>query len=127
MPQPDYHTPSSFGSLELRRRENNEFIGQDIDYEEQSRPIGVVSIDAFEFERLDFVKIDVEGMELDVLEGGKQTIERHRPQMLIETIKTDRDALLERLRRWGYEVHQVDINVLAVHRSDPCLRKLAVT
>lgn len=35
-------------------------------------------------ERLDFVKIDVEGAELEVLEGGKQVIDALRPSMLIE-------------------------------------------
>lgn len=35
-------------------------------------------------DRLDFVKIDVEGAELQVLEGGKAVIEELRPAMLIE-------------------------------------------
>jgi FkbM family methyltransferase len=34
--------------------------------------------------RLDFVKIDVEGGELHVLQGGQRTIETYRPTMLIE-------------------------------------------
>lgn len=34
--------------------------------------------------RLDFVKIDVEGGELHVLHGGRRTIERFHPTMLIE-------------------------------------------
>jgi FkbM family methyltransferase len=34
--------------------------------------------------RLDFVKVDVEGAELQVLEGGRDVIEAHRPAMLIE-------------------------------------------
>jgi FkbM family methyltransferase len=34
--------------------------------------------------RLDFVKIDVEGAELQVLEGGQRVIETHRPVLLIE-------------------------------------------
>ncbi len=34
--------------------------------------------------RLDFVKIDVEGAELHILEGGQRTIETLRPAMLIE-------------------------------------------
>src|SRR5262249_21617820 len=32
MPNPDYTTPSSFGSLELRKGDANEFIGQPVDY-----------------------------------------------------------------------------------------------
>lgn len=34
--------------------------------------------------RLDFIKIDVEGGELDVLRGGQYMIEKYRPSMLIE-------------------------------------------
>jgi FkbM family methyltransferase len=34
--------------------------------------------------RLDFVKIDVEGGELNVLRGGQHVIEKYRPTMLIE-------------------------------------------
>lgn len=39
---------------------------------------------AAELTRLDFVKIDVEGGELHVLQGGQRTIETFRPTMLIE-------------------------------------------
>jgi FkbM family methyltransferase len=34
--------------------------------------------------RLDFVKIDVEGAELHVLEGGRETVRRLRPTLLVE-------------------------------------------
>jgi len=34
--------------------------------------------------RLDFIKIDVEGAELLVLQGGKESIERFRPAVLVE-------------------------------------------
>jgi FkbM family methyltransferase len=37
-----------------------------------------------ELTRLDWVKIDVEGAELGVLQGGSQTLKRFRPRMLIE-------------------------------------------
>jgi hypothetical protein len=38
-----------------------------------------------------FVKIDVEGMELDVLAGARQLLEKHRPAIAIEVIdKHDR-------------------------------------
>jgi FkbM family methyltransferase len=35
-------------------------------------------------DRLDFMKIDVEGFELEVLEGAKQTLERYKPLVLLE-------------------------------------------
>lgn len=35
-------------------------------------------------DRLDFVKADVEGAELDLLEGGAETIARFRPKLLLE-------------------------------------------
>ena len=34
--------------------------------------------------RLDFVKIDVDGFEIDVLEGAQQTLQRFRPQIMME-------------------------------------------
>src|SRR5258708_20700614 len=48
--------------------------------------------------RIDFIKIDVEGMELEVIEGGMAAIERHHPSMLIETLLTgdsEHDARIE--------------------------------
>ncbi len=47
-------------------------------------PIQTVTINSFEFDRVSFMKIDVEGLELPVVEGARQTIERCRPVILIE-------------------------------------------
>jgi FkbM family methyltransferase len=50
--------------------------------------------------RLDFIKIDVEGAELRVLEGGQRTIETYRPALLVEI--EDRHA--ERFRSSAADV-----------------------
>jgi FkbM family methyltransferase len=54
-----------------------------------------------------FVKIDVEGFEEDVLEGGHDTIARDQPVLLIEIEERHNAGALarieERLRRLGYE------------------------
>ena len=44
----------------------------------------------------DFIKIDVEGMELEVLEGAKRTISRFRPYLLVEAFNAHVDAI----NRW---------------------------
>lgn len=42
------------------------------------------TLDAMGFEGVDFIKIDVEGFEANVLRGGLATIERDRPVMVVE-------------------------------------------
>ncbi|MGH9480159.1 MAG: FkbM family methyltransferase [Terriglobales bacterium] len=46
----------------------------------------------------DFIKIDVEGMELDVLCGAEQTLARSRPQILVEIHGCGRRQKAERMR-----------------------------
>lgn len=46
--------------------------------------IPVRTIDSFEFCEVDFIKIDVEGFELKVVQGAKETLLRERPFMVLE-------------------------------------------
>jgi FkbM family methyltransferase len=125
VPQPDYLKPASFGSLELRPGDSNEFIGQPIDYApEKGIEICLLAIDSLGLDRIDFLKIDVEGMELEAIEGARESIKRSRPQIFVETIKTDKDALTTLLDGLGYAHFQLGMNLLAVHRSDPALQKI---
>jgi len=66
-----------------------EQVGTHFDYGKTrvtaSGEIPATPIDMIEgLPRIDFVKIDVEGMELKVLNGMRQTIASYKPQMLIE-------------------------------------------
>lgn len=127
VPIPDYFTPSSFGSLEIRKRESTEFIGQDIDYaptKTQTTPM--MSIDALGLKRIDFIKIDVEGMEMDVLEGAEHAIALSRPHLLIEKIKTKEVDLMNFLEPRGYKTFPVGINILAVHKDDPLADRITL-
>ena len=47
-------------------------------------PIAVRTIDSMDLGTISFIKIDVEGYELPVIEGARQTIERDRPLILVE-------------------------------------------
>ncbi|MEX3015245.1 FkbM family methyltransferase [Gymnodinialimonas hymeniacidonis] len=54
--------------------------------------------------RADFVKIDVEGMELTVLEGLDATIARDRPTMFIEIDNVNRDGFLAWVENKSYRI-----------------------
>ena len=124
IPNPNYMLPSSFGSLELRQRANNEFIGQAINYTENTAEVRKVTIDELDLPRVDFIKLDVEGMELEALAGAEKTITSRRPILLVERIKTS----AEQLHRWfgdrGYVLRDAGINILAIHSDDKTLTEL---
>ena len=120
VPLPNYLTRGSFGSLELRRSDKNENIGQPIDYDE-ARMITVpaVSVDSLDLPRVDLMKVDVEGMELEVLEGARRTIGAHRPILVLEKLKADENALREYARSFGYQSFDQGLNIVAIHADDP--------
>ncbi len=47
-------------------------------------PIGVVTIDSYDFHEVDFIKLDVEGFETLVIEGAAETIKRCEPVIVLE-------------------------------------------
>jgi hypothetical protein len=127
IPAPDYLAPASFGSLELKPRADTEFIGQPIDYSAgKTVAIQKVSLDALALPHVDLIKLDIQGMELEALEGARQTIERSRPIILVESIKAGRERLRGFLAECGYKVAEAGINLLAVHKSDPVVGELQV-
>ncbi len=127
VPVPNYLAPASFGSLEIKPSTSNEFIGQHIDYSDaKTLPTQMRSIDSFALARLDFVKIDIEGMEMDALMGARETIARCRPQLLIEKIKSNEQQIVDFVQERGYTVFPLGINLLAVHESDPVAGEISV-
>ena len=61
--------------------------------------IDVVPLDSLEFDRaVRAIKIDVEGMELDVIQGGRQCIERDRPLLYVECRN---EAQFRRMLSWA--------------------------
>jgi FkbM family methyltransferase len=127
IPRVDYLTPSSFGSLELAKRERTEFIGQAVDYSEEGATVPAVTLDSLELPRADLIKVDVEGMELDVLEGGVNIVERSHPVLIVEFIKTDKASLRTWLERFDYQIFELGINFLAVHKSDQTATHIRAT
>lgn len=71
VPPLDYDARNNFGGLPLAAQTAGE-------------PVACVPIDAWGMTRLDFLKVDVEGMELDVLRGASRTIAVSRPVIVVE-------------------------------------------
>lgn len=60
-------------------------------------PATCVPLDSMVFERVDFIKIDVEQMEMKVLRGAVNTIVQHRPLIFIEV----HDTLVDEVSAWA--------------------------
>jgi FkbM family methyltransferase len=122
IPEPNYCKPGSFGSFELKQQLGTENIGQDIDYSRPTSCVLTIKIDDCTSGRIDLIKLDIEGMELEALQGAIKTIKRDRPLLYIEVIKVDRDELEQFLAPLGYKLfaHET-MNVLAVHQDDPVI------
>lgn len=123
IPVVDYTRSSSFGSLELQSSPQNEYIGQAINYQ-KTQDVPLVAIDDMKFERIDFMKIDVEGMELAVLNGALHSIAQFKPIMSIEILKTNQDDIKALLAPLNYKFFPMGINLLAVHQDDPTLEHI---
>jgi FkbM family methyltransferase len=127
VPSANHFTPSSFGSLEIRKTERTEFIGQTIDYSLQKTiETRLFAIDDLALPRIDFIKIDIEGMEMEALQGAADSISRCKPQMMIEKIKSNENHITEFLKAQGYVIFGLGINILAIHESDPTSKQVKV-
>jgi FkbM family methyltransferase len=129
-PEPDYAAPGSFGSFELRQTLETlgtENIGQNINYDKPTSRVRCVKIDTCGLERVDLIKLDIEGMELDALKGAVETLKRDQPIIFVEVAKVDREDVENLLKPLGYKLFAHDVmNVLAVHLEDPVINSIQV-
>ncbi|WP_068081021.1 FkbM family methyltransferase [Polycladidibacter stylochi] len=72
--------------------------------ESSSGAFNAVALDAyFPESRLDFLKIDVEGFEIEVLKGAQAVISRFRPLILVESFAGHKAQVHALLQELGYE------------------------
>lgn len=84
VPALDPQKVQNFGGLSLRGQTEGE-------------PVERISIDDLDLKRCHFMKIDVEGMEIPVVAGAKETILRHRPTLYVENDREEYSDDLIRL------------------------------
>ncbi|MBO4852220.1 MAG: FkbM family methyltransferase [Schwartzia sp.] len=72
----------------------------------EGEPVEQITIDSLDLPRCDFFKIDVEGMELQVLRGAEKTIRKYQPVIYTEADRQEKNgALFAYLRSLGYRLY----------------------
>jgi FkbM family methyltransferase len=128
MPKLNYYQPSSFGSVGLTGEYDGD-VGQDLDFGNGDK-VPQIIIDEY-FKNIDnivFVKVDVEGMEMNVLQGAVATISKHRPFLFVEYTKqknngNDLKEFIESLDYIIYSTHQ-DFICIPNERLDAKIQKI---
>jgi FkbM family methyltransferase len=94
MPDYTYANEDNFGALQLQPAE-------------RGWPVRIVTLDAWCWlPRVDLVKIDVEGMEAQVLDGARELLARFRPVLFVENDRASTSpGVLERLLDAGFRVY----------------------
>jgi FkbM family methyltransferase len=93
VPSLDPEVPHNYGGLSLLAAGLGE-------------PVGLVTIDSMELLDCQFIKLDIEGMETEALQGAAATIERFRPLLYVENDRQARSAeLIGLMQQYGYRLY----------------------
>ena len=65
-------------------------------------------LDDFNFGKIDFIKLDVEGHEISVLNGAKETIKKYYPKIFIEVWDKHYTKVSEVIFNMGYTMNKID-------------------
>lgn len=124
----DYHNVGSFASFTLA----------DIDLSEKYKSINnkqkikLTTLDKFvrdyQIEKVDFIKIDAEGLDIDVMDGGINTIQTMKPDLYVEylnlgpskkedTAEEGKARLIEYLTNLGYKCMVIHHDIFASCRD----------
>jgi FkbM family methyltransferase len=72
----------------------------------QGESVPLLTLDSLQLNPCNFVKLDVEGMERQVLEGAVDTLSRHQPVLYVENDRSEKSAaLIQWLMDFGYRLY----------------------
>jgi FkbM family methyltransferase len=108
VPKVDYGKPQDFGALSLTVQDSMA----------ESEAVAIVALDEFNLSRLDFLKIDVEGMEIEVLGGATRMIATFEPWCWVEHWITGPEAIKRKFEGLAYDFYLMDkLNMLCAPKS----------
>lgn len=120
-PSVDYSQPQDFGLFSLADQTAEHGTPNSLNR------VKLVTIDSLHLPRLDFLKIDVEGMEVDVLKGARASIERYLPWCWVEYWKADVEDIKAQFVGLDYQFHKMDsLNMLCAPRDKLTKAPLAI-
>lgn len=94
VPLLDYGQKNNFGGLGLEEKY------------QQGESVPLITIDSLNLSSCHCIKIDVEGMEIGVLEGARQTLKKHHPILYVENDRREKSpALLDFLMASNYRIY----------------------
>ena len=81
------------------------------DSDEGEEAVILTTIDNLNLDKLDFIKLDVQGFELATLKGGEKTIKSNSPIMFIENysdLEQDK-KVIDLVKEWGFDVYRLQV------------------
>ncbi len=94
IPKIDYNKPNNFGGIELDKFDSGDSVLK-------------TTLDQFlDLKRLNFLKIDVEGMEIEVIKGASESIKKFKPIMYVENDRVEKSKkLIDLIINLEYEIY----------------------
>jgi FkbM family methyltransferase len=93
LPRLDYSSEHNFGGASLGVNQGGD-------------EVSVITLDSLDLSSVFLLKVDVEGMELDVLRGGEALLSRCRPVLYVENAEASRSpALIDYLQSIDYHLY----------------------
>ena len=98
-PNINFCKPDNFGGFGLQEQKSN-------------KPVDIITLDSLSIENISFIKCDVEGHELNVLEGAIETIEKNKPTLIVEVWQQNHkfffnSNLYKKLKSMNYKDKQI--------------------
>jgi len=80
---------------------------------DKNETIECISLDKFA-EPVHFIKLDIEGMELQVLQGAKIIFQNHKPFCIVEIFKSNQQDIFNFFSKIGYTGFVTNQDLIAI-------------